>query len=60
MDYAVIKTGGKQYRVSPGDLLTVEKLDGEPGAECHVHRGLMAATLGGPSGRRADRWRARA
>ena len=31
--YAVIKTGGKQYRVQPGDLLVVEKLDGEPGAE---------------------------
>jgi large subunit ribosomal protein L21 len=30
--YAVIKTGGKQYRVEPGDLLVVEKLDGEPGA----------------------------
>lgn len=29
--YAVIKTGGKQYRVSPGDLLVVEKLPGEPG-----------------------------
>src|SRR6201995_4093719 len=30
--YAVIKTGGKQYRVSPGDLMVVEKLEGEPGA----------------------------
>ena len=30
--YAVIKTGGKQYRVQPGDLLVVEKLAGEPGA----------------------------
>jgi len=30
--YAVIKTGGKQYRVEPGDLLVVEKLEGEPGA----------------------------
>ena len=30
--YAVIKTGGKQYRVQPGDVLVVEKLDGEPGA----------------------------
>jgi large subunit ribosomal protein L21 len=30
--YAVIKTGGKQYRVQPGDLLVVEKLEGEPGA----------------------------
>jgi large subunit ribosomal protein L21 len=31
--YAVIKTGGKQYRVKPGDLLVVEKLDGDAGAE---------------------------
>jgi large subunit ribosomal protein L21 len=31
--YAVIKTGGKQYRVQPGDMLVVEKLDGEPGAD---------------------------
>jgi large subunit ribosomal protein L21 len=30
--YAVIKTGGKQYRVQPGDVLVVEKLEGEPGA----------------------------
>ena len=30
--YAVIKTGGKQYRVQAGDLLVVEKLDGEPGS----------------------------
>ena len=29
--YAVIQTGGKQYRVSPGDLLRVEKLNGEVG-----------------------------
>jgi len=29
--YAVIKTGGKQYRVSPGDELKVEKLAGEVG-----------------------------
>ena len=31
--YAVIKTGGKQYRVSPGDILVVEKLAGDAGAE---------------------------
>jgi large subunit ribosomal protein L21 len=31
--FAVIKTGGKQYRVSPGDMLVVEKLDGAPGDE---------------------------
>ena len=31
MKYAVIKTGGKQYRVSEGDLVKVEKLDGAVG-----------------------------
>ncbi len=46
MDYAVIKTGGKQYRVSPGDLLTIEKLDGEPGAELTFTE-VLAATQGG-------------
>jgi large subunit ribosomal protein L21 len=30
--YAVVKTGGKQYRVAKDDVLTVEKLDGEAGA----------------------------
>ena len=29
MSYAVFKTGGKQYRVAEGDLIDVEKLDGE-------------------------------
>ena len=46
MDYAVIKTGGKQYRVSPGDLVTIEKLDGEPGAELTFTE-VLAATQGG-------------
>jgi large subunit ribosomal protein L21 len=32
MAYAVIKTGGKQYKVSAGDVIEVEKLDVEPGA----------------------------
>lgn len=31
MSFAVIRTGGKQYRVSAGSVLTVEKLPGEPG-----------------------------
>jgi large subunit ribosomal protein L21 len=30
--YAVVKTGGKQYRVAKNDVLTVEKLDGEAGS----------------------------
>jgi len=32
MSYAVIRTGGKQYRVAPGDLLRVERLAGDVGA----------------------------
>jgi large subunit ribosomal protein L21 len=39
--YAVIKTGGKQYRVQAGDLLVVEKLDGEPGAQVAFNEVLM-------------------
>ncbi len=31
--YAVVKTGGKQYRVAEGDVLEVEKLAGAPGDE---------------------------
>jgi large subunit ribosomal protein L21 len=29
--YAIVKTGGKQYRVAEGDVITVEKLVAEPG-----------------------------
>ena len=52
--YAVIKTGGKQYRVQPGDVLVVEKLDGEPGANVAFGDVLMlgdgdAVTLGEPT-----------
>ncbi|MEI9889978.1 MAG: 50S ribosomal protein L21 [Caulobacteraceae bacterium] len=39
--YAVIKTGGKQYRVQAGDLLVVEKLDGDVGAEVAFDQVLM-------------------
>jgi large subunit ribosomal protein L21 len=31
--YAIVKTGGKQYKVAVGDIVEVEKLDGEPGVE---------------------------
>ncbi|WP_127783488.1 50S ribosomal protein L21 [Rhodococcus sp. X156] len=31
--YAIVKTGGKQYKVAVGDLVEVEKLDGAPGVE---------------------------
>ena len=31
--YAIVKTGGKQYKVAVDDVLIVEKIEGEPGAE---------------------------
>ncbi|MEG0071732.1 MAG: 50S ribosomal protein L21 [Raoultibacter sp.] len=31
--YAIVKTGGKQYKVAPGDILEIEKLDVEPGTK---------------------------
>ena len=52
--FAVIKTGGKQYRVKPGDLLVVEKLDGDPGSEIRFDQVLMTGegddvTVGAPT-----------
>ena len=44
--YAVIKTGGKQYRVSEGQTLRVEKLPGAPGDKIAFDEVLM---LGGDS-----------
>jgi large subunit ribosomal protein L21 len=41
--YAVISTGGKQYRVAPGDKIRVESLPGEVGAELEFG-GLVAAS----------------
>ncbi|HEY8431336.1 MAG TPA: 50S ribosomal protein L21 [Sandaracinaceae bacterium] len=41
MSYAVIKTGGKQYRVAEGDRIRVEKLPGEVGAEVSFDEVLM-------------------
>ena len=39
--YAVIETGGKQYRVAPGDTIRVEKLPADPGATVEFG-GLLA------------------
>jgi large subunit ribosomal protein L21 len=39
--YAVIKSGGKQYRVSPGDILQVEKLDVAEGQSVELDQVLM-------------------
>ena len=44
--YAVIKTGGKQYRVSPGDVIVVEKLLGDAGAKVKLDQVLMVGEDG--------------
>lgn len=41
--YAVIQTGGKQYRVSEGDTVKVEKLTAEAGASIDLNQVLMVA-----------------
>jgi len=42
MSYAVIKTGGKQYRVEEGQTLLVERLPDEPGATVQLTPLLLA------------------
>ena len=39
--YAVVKSGGKQYRVSKGDRVKVEKIPGEVGTEVNFDQVLM-------------------
>lgn len=41
--FAVIKTGGKQYRVTAGDEIVVERLEGEPGAKVAFEDVLLVA-----------------
>ena len=51
--YAVVKTGGKQYKVAQGDILKVEKLEGNEGDSIELNNVLMIAdgdklTIGTP------------
>ncbi len=39
--YAIVETGGKQYKVSKGDVITVEKLDAEAGSEVALDKVLL-------------------
>lgn len=41
--FAVVRTGGKQYRVAPGDAIRVEKLAGEVGATIELEDVLLLA-----------------
>jgi large subunit ribosomal protein L21 len=39
--YAIVKTGGKQYRVAEGDVIEVEKLAGQPGDDVSLAAVLL-------------------
>jgi len=59
MDYAIISTGGKQYRVRPGDSIAVEKLPGDIGDSVSIPEVLLASiegkvTIGDPSVKSAE------
>src|SRR5271169_325284 len=45
--YAVIRTGGKQYRVAKDDVITVETVAGEPGAAVTLDQVLMVGDAAG-------------
>jgi len=46
--YAIFRSGGKQYKVSPGDVVRVEQVNGDPGSRiefhhvCAVRKGTLA------------------
>jgi large subunit ribosomal protein L21 len=42
MSYAVFKTGGKQYRAGTGEILTIEKIEGDAGAKVTFGEVLLA------------------
>ena len=46
MAYAVVKTGGKQYRVAPGDIVRVERLSGQVGDQVTLGEVLMVGGNG--------------
>ena len=44
--YAVVKTGGKEYRISKGDIIRLEKLDGKVGDQVALKDVLMVSQEG--------------
>ena len=41
--YAIVRSGGHQYRVSPGQIIEVEKLDVEPGSQVELGEVLLVS-----------------
>ena len=54
--FAVIRTGGKQYRVTPNDVLKVEKLEAEAGSTDHLRPMFSRSASEGGAARSALRW----
>ena len=46
--FAVIRTGGKQYRVAPNDIIEVEKIAGKPGEIVELGEVILLGGEGGP------------
>ncbi len=46
--YAVVRTGGKQHRVEPGERVKIEKLEGDVGAEVSLEDVLLISGEGEP------------
>ncbi len=46
MDFAIIATGGKQYKVAPGETITIETIHAEPGAAVSFDKVLLRAAGG--------------
>jgi large subunit ribosomal protein L21 len=55
MEQAVIATGGKQYRVTPGQVISVEKLAGQPGEAVTFTSVVLVTRDGGEVIAGADR-----
>lgn len=45
--YAIIQSGGRQVKVSPGSVITVDRFDAEPGADVSIDRVLFVEKDGG-------------
>ncbi len=45
--YAVVESGGKQYRVAPGEIVKIEKLPGDPGDSVELSRVLAVSSDSG-------------
>ena len=47
--FAVIRTGGKQYRVAPNDIIEIEKIAGKPGDIVELGEVILLGGEGAPS-----------